>query len=119
MTLSLYRISTAARSFRALYTLPQDQVDSFLGAYDIFDHDWAHEGELRRQMGSDYYREVKRKIVDYYRVLNHLCTLGEIEKMYIPPAMDLSRSIRENQTLFEQQMARDLELNDGGRALDI
>lgn len=119
MTFSLYRISTAVRSFRALYTLPQEQVDSFLGAYDIFDHDWANEDELRRQMGSDYYREVKRKIVDYYTVLNHLCTLGEIEKMYIPPAMDLSRSIRENQTLFEQQLARDLGLTDGCRALDI
>jgi sterol 24-C-methyltransferase len=119
MSFSPYRISTAVRSFRALYTLSQDRVDSFLKAYDIFDHDWAHEDELRRQMGSDYYREVKRKIVDYYSVLNHLCTLGEIEKMYIPPAMDLSRSICENQTLFEQQMARDLELKGGSRALDI
>ncbi len=52
MTFSLYRISTAVRSFWALYTLPQGQVDSFLGAYDIFDHDWAHEDELRRQMGA-------------------------------------------------------------------
>ncbi len=119
MSFSLYRLSTAARSFRALYTLPQTTVDSFLASYDIFDHDWANEDELRRQMGSDYYREVKRKIVDYYAVLNHLCTLGEIEKMYIPPAMDLTKSIPENQTLFEQQMARDLELNNASRVLDI
>jgi sterol 24-C-methyltransferase len=119
LSFRLYRISTALRSFRALYTLPQDKVDSFLASYDIFDHDWAHEDELRRTMGSDYYSEVKRKLVDYYGVLNHLCSLGEIEKMYIPPAMDLSRSIRENQTLFEQQMARDLELKEGSRALDI
>jgi sterol 24-C-methyltransferase len=119
MSFSLYRISTAVRSFRALYTLPQTTVDSFLASYDIFDHDWANEDELRRRMGSDYYREVKRKIVDYYTVLNHLCTLGEIEKMYIPPAMDLSKSIPENQTLFEQQMARDLDLKEGSRGLDI
>lgn len=119
MSFSLYRMSTAVRSFRALYTLPPNQVDSFLKSYDIFDHDWSNEDDLRRQLGDDYYSEVKRKIVDYYSVLNHLCTLGEIEKMYIPPAMDLSRSISENQTLFEQQMARDLELKDSSRALDI
>jgi sterol 24-C-methyltransferase len=119
MRFRLDRISTIVRSFRTLYSLPQDRVDSFLSSYNIFDHDWDHEDELRRTMGSDYYSEVKRKLVDYYGVLNHLCSLGQIEKMYIPPAMDLSKSILANQTLFEQQMARDLGLRKGSCALDI
>ena len=116
---SLDRVSTIVKSFRTLYTLPQEKVDAFLGAYDIFDHDWANEDEMRRWMGADYYGAVKRKIVDYYGVLNHLCSLGQIEKMYIPPVIDLSKSILANQTLFEQKMCRDLDLRSGSRALDI
>ena len=46
---------------------------------------------------------LQRKLVDYYGVLNHLCSLGHIEKMYIPPAIDLSKSVLANQALFEQR----------------
>src|SRR5437868_8674455 len=93
----LDRVSSILKSFRTLYTLPQEKVDAFLSAYCIFDHDWAYEDEMRRKMGDDYYSEVKRKLVDYYGVLNHLCSLGQIEKMYIPPAIDLSKSVLANQ----------------------
>jgi hypothetical protein len=48
-------------------------------------------------MGEAYYTEIKKKLVDWYCVMNHLCSLGEVEKMYIPPAMDLSLGIIENQ----------------------
>jgi sterol 24-C-methyltransferase len=113
------RISTILRSFWALYTLPKEQVESFLGAYNIFDHDWSREDELRHAMGDDYYQEIKNKIVHYYNVLNQLCSLGQIEKMYIPPAIDLSKSIMENQILFEQRMCRDLGLDNDTVALDI
>ena len=58
-------------------------------------------------MGKDYYKEIQKKLIDYYSVLNHLCALGQVEKMYIPPAMDLSVSIMANQVLLEQKMARD------------
>src|SRR5437868_9144516 len=115
----LDRVSSILKSFRTLYTLPQEKVDAFLSAYCIFDHDWAYEDEMRRKMGDDYYSEVKRKLVDYYGVLNHLCSLGHIEKMYIPPAIDLSKSVLANQTLFEQMMCADLDLRNGSRALDI
>lgn len=113
------RISTILRAFWALYTLPKEKVDAFLGAYDIFDHDWSREDQLRRAMGDDYYPTVKRKLVDYYGVLNQLCSLGQIEKMYIPPAIDPSKTIVANQILFEQRMCRDLELGERSVALDI
>ena len=94
-------------------------MESFLGAYDIFEHDWSREDELRRVMGDDYYREIKGKLIDYYKVLNQLCSLGKIEKMYIPPAIDLNKSIIENQILFERRMSRDLGLDKDTIALDI
>lgn len=115
----LYRLSTILKSFKILYTLSQEKIDAFLNSYDIYDHDWANEDELIAKMGPDYYNEIQRKLVDYYSVLNHLCALGQVEKMYIPPAIDLSVSIIANQTLFEERMSRDLAVHKGDKVLDI
>src|SRR5262245_2445793 len=90
-----YRCKPALDSFKTLWRLPPEKVEAFLDSYDIYDYDWADEAELIRDKGIDYYEEVKRKLVDYYSVLNHLCAIGEVEKMYIPPALDLSASILE------------------------
>jgi len=119
LSFKLYRLGTMAKSFKTLYTLPQDKVDAFLNSYNIYDHDWADEKQLIEKMGADYYKEIKKKLVDYYSVLNHLCAIGQVEKMYIPPAMDLSQSIIANQALFEKKMAQDLGIKKGDRVLDI
>ena len=114
-----YRISTACKSLKTLYTLPPEKVSAFLDSYEIYDCDWANEEDLIKKMGPDYYKKFRQKLVDYYSVLNHLCAVGQVEKMYIPPAMDLSKSIMANQVLFEQKMGRDLGLKQGSRVLDI
>ena len=95
-----YRLSTIFKSFKALCTLPPEKVDAFLSSYNIYNHDWVNEEELIKDMGVDYYKEVQKKLIDYYSVLNHLCAIGQVEKMYIPPAMDLSASIIGNQRRF-------------------
>lgn len=114
-----YRLSTVLRSFKTLYSLPQEKIDAFMNSYEIYDHDWANEEELIAKMGKDYYTKVQKKLVDYYCVLNHLCAIGQVEKMYIPPAMDLSKSIIGNQVLFEKRMMRDLGVAQGHKVLDI
>lgn len=115
----LYRLSTVCKSFKTLYTLPPEKVDAFLNSYNIYDHDWANEDQLIQAMGEEYYEEVKKKLVDYYSVLNHLCAIGQVEKMYIPPAMDPSKSIIVNQSLFEEMMCQDLGIKKTDRVLDI
>ena len=102
-----------------MYTLPPEKVDSFLNSYVIYDCDWVEEGDLIKKLGPNYEQEVKKKLVDYYSVLNHLCSVGQIEKMYIPPAIDLSASIIANQRLFEKMMCKDLKLGPGKSVLDI
>jgi sterol 24-C-methyltransferase len=114
------RLKKVASSVKALYSLPKEKVDAFLASYEVYNHDWADEKELVAKMGPNYYAKMKQRIVDWYSVLNHLCAIGKIEKMYIPPAMDLSKGITENQILFEQRMAKDLHLpKRGGKVLDI
>lgn len=114
-----YRLSTILKSFKTIYTLPREKVDAFLDSYNIYDHDWSNEDQMIKDMGPDYYSEVKRKLVDYYSVLNHLCAIGQVEKMYIPPIMDLSKGIIANQNLFEEKMATDLNIKKGDNVLDI
>ena len=114
-----YRISTALRSIKTLYSLPQEKIDAFLNSYVIYDHDWSNEEALIEELGKDYYSQVQKKLVDYYSVLNHLLAVGQVEKMYIPPTIDESKGIMENQSLFEKRMAQDLGLGKGKKVLDI
>jgi sterol 24-C-methyltransferase len=115
----MYRLRTILRSLRVLYSLPPDKVEAFVRSYEIYNHDWVNEEELVRSMGKEYYAEIKKKLVDWYSVLNHLCAIGQVEKMYIPPAMDLSKGIIANQNLYEEKMCRDLDLKPGAKVLDI
>ena len=119
ISFQLYRVKTFLHSFKTIYTLPPEKTETFLNSYTNFDHDWADEAELVRKMGRDYYKEIQKKLVDYYSVLNHLCALGEVEKMYIPPAIDLSQGIIANQKLYERMMCDDLGIKKGNKVLDI
>jgi sterol 24-C-methyltransferase len=114
-----YRLGTIVKSFKVLYTLPPEKVQTFVDSYKIYDYDWADEKKMIEDMGPNYYQTVQQKLVDWYSVLNHLCAIGQVEKMYIPPAMDLSKSIIENQVLLEQRLSRDLGLKKGMKVLDV
>ncbi len=114
-----YRLSSFTKSFKALYTLPPEKVDAFINSYEIFNHDWKDEEELIAKMGENYYQEAQQKIIDYYSVLNLLCSLGPVEKMYIPPIMDPTKGVVENQNLFEQKMVKDLKIKKGQNVLDV
>jgi len=100
------RVATAIRAFYSLYTMPQDMIDSFLESYTLFEEEAVTP-------------ENTHKIQNYYVVLNHLCAMGEVEKMYIPPLMDDSGGIIRNQNLIEEKMMRDLELRPGLKVLDV
>ena len=74
-----YRVSTSVKALYALFTFPHEYVDDFMKSYDIF--------EQENITGSS--RDASN-IVNYCQVVNHLCAVGEVENMYIPPVMDLS-----------------------------
>ena len=54
-----------------------------------------------------------------YRIIHLLCTLGSVEKMYMPPVIDLQQSVLKNQILFEQIVADDLKIGAGDKVLDL
>ena len=115
----LQRVQTAVRSFRILKDLTTEQVNSFMSSYIIYDLDWADEKHMIETLGPDYQHKVGACLADYYSVLNHLCAIGELEKMYIPPAMDLHADIIMNQILYEESIARELHLPSNAKVLDL
>ena len=115
----MYVATTFVKSFVFLCFLSKQKLDAFLNAYVIFDLDWSREEEMVSVLGQDVVSGLRRKLVDYYSVLNHLLALGPVEKMYIPPAIDLSKGIIQNQNLFEERLSRDLHLTPRNEVLDI
>jgi len=103
-----YRFVTACRALWALYFLPQAQVDAFMKSYELFEQE---------SMSADNSEE--SNIRGYYSVINYLCAIGEVEKMYIPPIIDGNQGVYANQLLYEKKMANDLGLNKDSKVLDI
>ncbi|KAF2486865.1 S-adenosyl-L-methionine-dependent methyltransferase, partial [Neohortaea acidophila] len=115
----LRRMETALRSFRVLKGLTQQQVDNFMNSYIIYDLDWKDEKMMTEKLGPDYQNRVGECLRDYYSVLNHMCALGELEKMYIPPVMDLNATIFMNQILYEESIAEELQLPENAKVFDL
>lgn len=105
----LYRLSTQWNAFKALYHLSPVQVENFLKAYEIYACDWV-DGQAMKDSQPIEYQKVKESLLDWYGVLNHLCAIGEVEKMYIPPTLNPSESVINNQILFEKMIATHLDM---------
>lgn len=113
------RLKTFWTAFRYLYDLPPKQVEDFMASYKIYSLDWADEAQMVRELGANYKEQVGDCLKAYYGVLNHLCALGDVEKMYIPPLMDAKASVLDNQLLYEESIARDIGLKAGDKVLDL
>merc|ERR1719221_2550065 len=85
--------------------MPTEKLERFLLSYSMFEKD-QFVGELGL-------------LTDYYSVLNHLCAIGNFEKMYLPPYYKASRDVYENQKIYEKKMADWLGIGPGDKVLDI
>ena len=113
------RLKTIKKSFRFLHDLTEKQVDDFMASYVIYNLDWANEGQMVAALGPDYRDKVGECLKAYYGVLNHLCALGSVEKMYIPPLMSKKATVLENQLLYERAIAREIMIQPGDKVLDL
>lgn len=104
----LYRVKQSLTAVYELQRIPQERIENFLKAYEMF--------ELQAMTDSP---EHMQYVKDYYETLNHLCTIGNYEKMYLPPLLDITKDTYSNQKLYEKRMMTNLQLGPGKRALDI
>ncbi|RHZ55386.1 hypothetical protein CDV55_103869 [Aspergillus turcosus] len=113
------RWKTFWTAFRYLQHLTPKQVDDFMASYVIYNLDWSDEKQMIETLGPNYQEKVGDCLKAYYGVLNHLCALGDVEKMYIPPFMSKKATVLENQLLYEESIARDIGLGPGDKVLDL
>ncbi|KAK5630051.1 hypothetical protein RRF57_005766 [Xylaria bambusicola] len=113
------RLKTFLKAFKHIRDLSPQQVDAFMASYEIYNLDWADEDAMVAAFGTNYQEHVGRCLTAYYSVINHLCSLGDVEKMYIPPLMDKKASVRDNQLLCEESIAREIGLKPGMKVLDL
>ncbi|KAH8645450.1 S-adenosyl-methionine-sterol-C-methyltransferase [Xylariales sp. PMI_506] len=116
---STRRWKTFQKSFKYLLNLTPKQVDDYMASYVIYNLDWENESEMIAALGPNYQQRVGECLRAYYGVMNHLCALGDVEKMYIPPQMDKHASVLDNQLLNEESIAREIGLKPGMKVLDL
>ncbi|KAI0468707.1 S-adenosyl-L-methionine-dependent methyltransferase [Xylaria cf. heliscus] len=113
------RLKTFFKAFKHIRDLTPQQVDDFMASYEIYNLDWADENAMVTAFGPDYQQRVGQCLAAYYSVINHLCSLGDVEKMYIPPLMNKKASVRDNQLLCEESIATEIGLKPGMKVLDL
>ena len=97
-----YRIKTAFIGVKRLAVLPEEDKQACIDAYRFFQ---------RMQDGEETKTEDETKAVaDYYKVLNNMLSIFDIEKLYIPPQLDDSQGLYGNQLLCEQAVLKELNL---------
>ena len=99
-----YRIKTSLIGIKRLMTLSAEDKQGCIDAYEFFQ---------RMQSGEETKTEDETKAVaDYYKVLNNMLSVFDLEKLYIPPQLDESQGLYGNQLLCEQAVLKDLNLQD-------
>ncbi len=98
-----YRIRTALVGLRRLTQLTDEEKQDCIDAYRFFQ---------RMQDGAKTETaEETKAVADYYKVLNNLLSIFDLEKLYIPPQLDEFQGLYGNQLLCEQAVLNDLALD--------
>jgi len=109
----------------ALGQLLRTRDDDFTGFMDTYEALFTDSPENTLEDFTDgvpmrgYVHGSSPELAHYYRFIHLMCTLGSVEKMYMPPVMDLEQSVKENQRIFEREMIKDLDVGPGDLVLDL
>ena len=99
-----YRIKTSLTGIKRLMTLSAEDKQGCIDAYEFFQ---------RMQSGEETKTEDETKAVaDYYKVLNNMLSVFDLEKLYIPPQLNESEGLYGNQLLCEHAVLKELNLQD-------
>ncbi len=87
---------------RRLVAMPKEDKQACLAAYRFLQR--MQDGEQTRT------EDETQAVADYYKVLNNMLSVFDLEKLYIPPQLDDSLGLYGNQLLCEQAVLAQLNL---------
>lgn len=109
-------------ALRSLLRISDEDFDAYMGNYGELFVDSPENTLADHQAGvpiRGYEQGSSEELAQLYKVIHLLCTLGSVEKMYMPPGIDDDQSVLQNQILFERIVAADLKLAKGDKVLDL
>jgi len=109
-------------ALRGLLTISDDDFNAYMRSYDELFVDSPENTKADHDNGvplKGYPQGSSDELQELYKVIHLLCTLGSVEKMYMPPEIDPEQSVLQNQILFERIVANDLKLGKGDKVLDL
>jgi sterol 24-C-methyltransferase len=99
---NVYRLKTSYTGIKRLITLPQEDKDACVDAYKFLQGMQA--GEETETA------DETKAIAAYYKVLNNMLSVFDLEKLYIPPQLDRDEGLYGNQLLTEQYLLSEMNL---------
>ena len=105
-----------------LLTISEEDFNAYMRSYDELFVDSPENTRADHDNGvplKGYPQGSSDELQELYKVIHLLCTLGSVEKMYMPPEIDPEQSVLQNQILFERIVANDLKLAQGDKVLDL
>jgi sterol 24-C-methyltransferase len=115
-------LTDRVRALWGLLRISDEDYNAFMGSYGELFVDSPENTRADYEAGippKGYTQGSSDELQALYKVIHLLCTLGSVEKMYMPPTIDADRSVLQNQILFEQIVASDLRLRPGQTVLDL
>lgn len=122
MTQKMTTLSDRWGALRTLLKISDQEFQAFMDTYGalFIDSPESTLADYENKVPMQGYQQgSSAELEQYYRIIHLLCTLGSVEKMYMPPEIDSSKSVMENQILLEERMAKDLDLKPGAKVLEI
>jgi sterol 24-C-methyltransferase len=109
-------------ALRGLLTISDEDYTAYMRSYDELFVDSPENTKADYDAGvpvRGYPQGSSNELTELYKVIHLLCTLGSVEKMYMPPTIDPDCTVLQNQILFEKIIANDLQLRPGDKVLDL
>ncbi|MBT4521585.1 MAG: class I SAM-dependent methyltransferase [Halieaceae bacterium] len=109
-------------ALRGLLKVSDDEFNTYMGTYGALFANSPENTKADYENGvpmQGYRQGSSKELERLYKIIHLLCTLGSVEKMYMPPVLDPSKSVMENQILLEEKMAKDLNVGPDSKVLEI
>ena len=109
-------------ALRGLLKINDDEFNAYMGTYGELFVDSPENTLADYENGipmQGYKQGSSQELETLYRIIHLLCTLGSVEKMYMPPELDSKKSVMENQILLEEKLAKDLGVGPGDEVLEV